>query len=63
MMRRMITSTTFRIGNHWHRKKEFGGLGIPDLGDLNLCLLAAWVQRYYNVEGKIWKDVVDQNIE
>jgi hypothetical protein len=21
-------------------------LGIPDLRDLNLCLLAAWVQRY-----------------
>jgi hypothetical protein len=29
------------------RKKDKGGLGIPDLRDLNLCLLASWVQRYY----------------
>jgi hypothetical protein len=28
------------------QKKEHGGLDIPDLRDLNLCLLAAWVQRY-----------------
>jgi hypothetical protein len=41
-------------------KKEFGGLGIPDLKDLNLCLLASWVQRYYEAEGKIWRVVVDQ---
>jgi hypothetical protein len=26
---------------------------------MNLCLLAAWVQRYYDTEGKIWKDVID----
>jgi hypothetical protein len=24
-------------------QKEFGGMGIPDLGDLNLCLLASWI--------------------
>jgi hypothetical protein len=37
------------------QKVEFGGLGVPDLRDLNLCLLTSWVQRYYEVEGKIWK--------
>jgi hypothetical protein len=29
------------------RKKDKEGLGIPDLRDLNLCMLASWVQRYY----------------
>jgi hypothetical protein len=29
-------------------KKEFGGLGIPDLRDLNLCLLCSWIKKYYN---------------
>jgi hypothetical protein len=28
--------------------KEFGGLGIPDLRELNMCLLASWVQRFYS---------------
>jgi hypothetical protein len=31
-----------------YQKKEYGGLGIPDLRELNLCLLASWVQRFYN---------------
>jgi hypothetical protein len=42
------------------QKKDFGGLGISDLRDLNLCLLAAWVERYYDAEGKIWKAIVDK---
>jgi hypothetical protein len=41
------------------QKKEFGGIGIPDLRDLNLCLLASWVQRYQDGEGKLWREVVD----
>jgi glycopeptide antibiotics resistance protein len=24
-------------------KKEFGGLGIPNLKDVNLCLLGSWI--------------------
>jgi hypothetical protein len=28
------------------QKKEHGGVGIPNLKDLNLCLLVSWVQRY-----------------
>jgi hypothetical protein len=35
------------------QKKEYRGLGIPDLRELNLCLLASWVQRFYNHEPKI----------
>jgi len=25
------------------QKKEFGGLGVPDLRTLNICLLASWI--------------------
>jgi hypothetical protein len=34
-------------------KKEFGGLEIPDLRDLNLCLLGSWVKRFIADEGKL----------
>jgi hypothetical protein len=39
--------------------KEFGGLGIPDLRDLNICLLAVWIQRYQNSESKLWREIMD----
>jgi hypothetical protein len=39
--------------------KEFGGLGIPDLRELNMCLLASWVQRFYNPELRIWKEIMN----
>jgi hypothetical protein len=38
------------------QKKEKGGLCIPDLRDLNLCLLASWVQRWGD---KLWKAIMD----
>jgi hypothetical protein len=47
---------------YWYslaQKKEHGRLGIPDLRDLNLCLLAAWIQRYYKPTPKLWKEIVD----
>jgi hypothetical protein len=34
--------------SNWYslvQKKEYGGLGVLDLRDLNLCLLASWIQR------------------
>jgi hypothetical protein len=34
-------------------------MGIPDFTDLNLCLLASRVQRYYHAEGKMWRDIID----
>jgi hypothetical protein len=39
--------------------KEFGGLGIPSLRDLNTCLLASWIKRYPSDRGKIWRDLID----
>jgi hypothetical protein len=39
-------------------KKEFGALGIPNLKDLNLCLLGSWIKRYIRAEGSIWKKII-----
>jgi hypothetical protein len=42
---------------NWHlvsMKKEFGGLGIPNLRDLNMALLGSWVKRFIKGEGKLW---------
>jgi hypothetical protein len=33
-------------------RKEGGGLGIPDLRDLNLTLLGSWVKRFIRDEDK-----------
>lgn len=40
-------------------RKEAGGLGIPNLRDLNLFLLGSWIRRYQVDEGKLWKQVID----
>jgi hypothetical protein len=48
--------------SNWYslcQKKDKGGLGIPDLRDLNLCLLTSWVQRYHEEGTKLWKAIVD----
>jgi hypothetical protein len=36
-------------------RKEFGGVGIPNLRDLNICLLGSWIKRFQKDEGKLWK--------
>jgi hypothetical protein len=38
--------------------REYGGLGIPNLRDLN-CLLAFWIKRCQADNGKLWKEVID----
>jgi hypothetical protein len=40
--------------------KSQGGLGIPNLRDVNICLLASWLKRYINGEGKLWKTLIDK---
>jgi hypothetical protein len=40
-------------------KKENGGVGIPNLRDLNLCLLRSWGKRYPGDRDKIWRMLVD----
>ena len=39
-------------------KKEAGGLGIPDLSDMNLALLGSWIKRFIKDEGKLWHSVI-----
>lgn len=39
--------------------KEYGGLGIPNLRDLDICLLASWLKRYNIDEDKLWKQLID----
>jgi hypothetical protein len=34
-------------------EKEFGGLGVPNLRELNLCLLGSWVRMYFVDNEKI----------
>lgn len=41
------------------QKIEFGGLGIPNLADMNMCLLASWIKRYHLDNNKIWKKIID----
>jgi hypothetical protein len=41
------------------QKKEYGGLGIPNLSEMNMCLLASWTKRYNLNENKLWKQIVD----
>ena len=40
-------------------KKGFGGLGIPNLKEVNMCLLGSWLKRYISDDGKIWETIVD----
>jgi hypothetical protein len=44
---------------HVTMKKEYGRLGVPDLRELNLCLLGSWITRYICDKDKIWKQLVD----
>jgi hypothetical protein len=35
------------------------GLGVPNLRELNLCLLGSWVSKYFRDGDKIWKNLID----
>jgi hypothetical protein len=39
--------------------KDFGGLGVPNLRDLNICLMASWIKRYQEGGGKLWRELID----
>jgi hypothetical protein len=48
---------------NWHlicMKWEYGGMGVPNLKDLNLCLLGSWVKRYISDEHKLWRKIIDE---
>jgi hypothetical protein len=39
--------------------KEFGGLVVPSLRDLNISLLGSWLKRYNSDKDKLWKELLD----
>jgi hypothetical protein len=39
--------------------KDFGGTGVPNLRDLNICLIASWIKRYQEGGGKLWTELID----
>jgi hypothetical protein len=49
----------YHLSNWESMAKDFGGLGVPGLRDLNICLLASCVKRYHFGDGKLWKELID----
>jgi hypothetical protein len=51
----------YHLANWGHvaMEKDFGGLGVPSLRDLNIFLLGSWVRRHAQDKGKIWKMLID----
>ena len=48
--------------SNWYslaQTKKHGGWGIPDIGIMNLCLLASWINRYHISDEVIWKNIID----
>ena len=41
------------------QKKEFGGLGIPNLREFNMALLASWAKRYFINHDNDWGRLID----
>jgi hypothetical protein len=44
---------------HVTMPKEYGGLGVPNIRELNMCLLGSWLRRYSLGDEKIGKNLVD----
>ena len=42
-----------------YMRKEYGGMGVLNLQDMNLCLIGSWVKRYIVGEGSLLKKIVD----
>jgi hypothetical protein len=42
-----------------YQKQEFGGMGVPNLREFNLCLLGSWIKRYHLDNNKIWKSIIE----
>jgi hypothetical protein len=59
MILKEMRNCIWQIGSLSVRKKEFGGLGSPNIANVNLCLLSSWIKSYNLDEGKLWKSMVD----
>lgn len=43
--------------------RKYGGVGIPNLRDLNIFLLASWLKRDQANDGQLWKQVIDDKYD
>jgi hypothetical protein len=41
-------------------EERFWGMGVPDLKDLNLCLIGSWVRRYIRDENRLLRSIIDK---
>lgn len=41
------------------RHKEFGGMGVPNLRDVNIALLGSWDKKYFSGGNKNWRILLD----
>jgi hypothetical protein len=63
MIKRTTISITRQISCPCVGQKPPGGGRGPDLRNLNLCLLAFWVQRYSEAKSKIWNVIIDSKYQ
>lgn len=40
------------------RRKEYGGLGIPNIKEYNMALLASWGKRFFDESDSDWKKII-----
>jgi hypothetical protein len=44
------------------KKKEYEGLGIPNLREMNMSWLASWIRRCNLDDNKTWKQIIDSKL-
>jgi hypothetical protein len=58
-----VTTGTFKYHlANWSlvsKKRSLENLGIPNLVEMNLCLLASWTMRFQLGGHKFWKQIID----
>jgi len=40
------------------QKKGYGGIGVPNLRTLNICLLASWIHKYHLKDDVLWSQII-----
>ena len=45
------------------RRKEYGGLGIPNIKEFDMALLASWGKRFFDESDADWKKLLVTSIE
>jgi hypothetical protein len=56
MAQKTSIDVTYLIGILWLRERSWEGWGFLIL---EISTYASWIQRYYQADGKLWKDIID----